>query len=174
MRNIVKLGLIGAGVWGKNYIHTIEKIKNVQISCIASRNANVCKSYSNSYKIFQNWKELIHSGHFDGLIIATPTDTHTKILNYCISQNIPTLAFWQNNFDHLRENVKSDYQSLVDAGIIHLSPKSAADKVNEIWEDVDGWWSQNQLQDTVKNFCNIYAKKINNPSKKMASLLLEK
>lgn len=91
-----------------------------------------------------------------------------------ISQNIPTLAFWQNNFDHLRENVKSDYQSLVDAGIIHLSPKSAADKVNEIWEDVDGWWSQNQLQDTVKNFCNIYAKKINNPSKKMASLLLEK
>ncbi len=91
MKNIVKLGLIGAGAWGKNYIHTIEKIKYVEISCIASRNDNVCKTYSSRYKIFQNWKELIHSGKFDGLIIATPTDTHTKILNYCISQNIPTL-----------------------------------------------------------------------------------
>ena len=91
-----------------------------------------------------------------------------------LSQNTPTLAFWQNNFDHLREIVKSDYQKLVDVGIIHLSAKSAADKVNEIWKDVDGWWHQNHVQDAIKKFCNIYAKKTNKPSKKMASLLLEK
>ena len=86
-----------------------------------------------------------------------------------LSQNIPTLAFWQNNFDHLREEVIPEYQMLVDAGIVHLSAKSVADKVNEIWSDVDKWWSERNVQDARKNFCDIYAKNCENPTKTLSS-----
>ena len=34
---------------------------------------------------------------------------------------------------------------LIDAGIIHLSSKSVADKVNEIWDDVNDWWSKESI-----------------------------
>ncbi len=87
----VKLGLIGAGEWGRNYIHTIENIKKVQLTSICSRNPKVLKKYSHKYKIHSNWKELIDEGNFDGLIIATPTDTHIKIMDYCINLRIPIL-----------------------------------------------------------------------------------
>ena len=75
-----------------------------------------------------------------------------------LSQNIPTLAFWQNGFDHLRESAKPYYQLLVDAGIIHLSVESATDKVSEIWDNVDAWWNQAHVQDARKKFCKRYAK----------------
>ena len=89
-----------------------------------------------------------------------------------LSQNIPTLAFWQNNFDHLREKVIPEYQMLVDAGIIHLSAESVVDKVNEIWSDVDKWWLQSNVQNAKNKFCDIYAKNSNNPTKTIASILV--
>lgn len=75
-----------------------------------------------------------------------------------LSLNIPTLAFWENNFDHLRDNSKPYYQLLVNAGIVHLTPESVANKVNEIWDDVDGWWSQSTVQDARRKFCQLYAR----------------
>lgn len=91
-----------------------------------------------------------------------------------LSNNIPTLAFWQNNFEHLCEKVKPKYQLLVDAGILHLSAESASNKVNEVWDDIDAWWKQNFIQETRKSFCNSFAKDCINPTKSMISILSTK
>jgi putative transferase (TIGR04331 family) len=80
-----------------------------------------------------------------------------------LSQNIPTLAFWLNGLDHLRDSAKPFYQILVDAGIVLLTPESAAQKVNEVWDDVDGWWGQSSVQDARRQFCDRYAKFSANP-----------
>jgi len=80
-----------------------------------------------------------------------------------LSQNIPTLAFWQNDFDHLRESAKPYYQLLVNAEIVHLTPESAAQKVNKVWGDVDNWWGQSDVQDARRKFCEQYAKISQNP-----------
>ena len=88
-----------------------------------------------------------------------------------LSLNIPTIAFWQNNLDHLCDNVKSDYKLLIDAGIVHLSAKSASEKINKVWDNVDNWWFQNQVQDARKKFIEIYARNNSNSAKKLASLL---
>lgn len=80
-----------------------------------------------------------------------------------LSQNIPTLAFWQNDFDHLRDSAKPYYQLLVDAGIVHLTPESVAAKVNEVWNDVTGWWTQPAVQEARKKFCDRYARVSQNP-----------
>ena len=80
-----------------------------------------------------------------------------------LSQNIPTIAFWQNDFDHLRDSAKPYYQLLVDAGIVHLTAKSAAEKVNEVWDSVESWWQQAAVQEARKQFCERYARVSQNP-----------
>lgn len=89
-----------------------------------------------------------------------------------LSQNIPTLAFWQNGFDHLRESAQPYYQLLVDAGIVHFTPESVAHKVNEVWDDVDGWWSQSKVQEARKIFCARYARVSQNPVRELKQILL--
>lgn len=86
-----------------------------------------------------------------------------------LSQNIPTLAYWQNRFDHLLDDVKPDYQKLVDAGIVHFSAKSVADKINEIWNNIDDWWLQDNVQNIKNEFCEIYSKNSKKPIKLMTS-----
>ena len=88
-----------------------------------------------------------------------------------LSQNIPTLAFWQNGFDHLRESAKPYYQLLVDAGIVHLSPESVAQKVNEVWDDVEGWWRQSVVQEARGQFCERYARVSQSPVREVKTVL---
>jgi putative transferase (TIGR04331 family) len=89
-----------------------------------------------------------------------------------LSLNIPTLAFWQNEFDHLRESVKPYYQLLLDAGIIHFSVDSISTKVNEVWDNVEVWWSQPEIQQARVEFCNNFARNNNHPIRDLKSILL--
>ena len=89
-----------------------------------------------------------------------------------LAQNIPTLAFWQNDLDHLRESAKPYYQLLVDAGIVHLTSESVAAKVNEVWEDVQGWWTQSAVQEARMIFCDRYARVSASPVSELKQLLL--
>ncbi len=88
-----------------------------------------------------------------------------------MSQNIPTLAFWQNDFDHLRESARPYYQLLVDVGIVHLTPESVANKVNEVWGDVDAWWLRDDVQGARLKFCERYARASQNPIRKLKKIL---
>jgi putative transferase (TIGR04331 family) len=88
-----------------------------------------------------------------------------------LSQNVPTLAFWQNDLHHLRDGAKPYYQILLNAGIIHLTAESAAAKVNEIWDDVEGWWAQGSVQKARILFCDRYARVSRNPVRDLKALL---
>jgi putative transferase (TIGR04331 family) len=90
-----------------------------------------------------------------------------------LALNIPTLAFWQNGFDHLRESAKPYYQLLVDAGIVHFSAESVANKVNEVWEDIDGWWGQAKIQEVRKQFCGRYARKTEIPVRELRKIFTD-
>ena len=88
-----------------------------------------------------------------------------------LSKNIPTLAFWPNCYDNLRPTAKPFYDLLVDVGIVHLSPESVAQKVNEVWSDVDGWWRQDFLQEARVKFCERYAKQTSRPIRTLIRML---
>ena len=90
-----------------------------------------------------------------------------------LSRNIPTLAFWQNDLGHLRESALEDYELLVDAGIIHFSPESAANKVNEVWNDVNGWWLKESVQNARKQYCQKYARVSEHPVRDLKKILLD-
>jgi putative transferase (TIGR04331 family) len=88
-----------------------------------------------------------------------------------LAQNIPTIAFWQNDLEHLRDSAKPYYQLLVDAGIVHFTPESAAAKINEVWDDVAGWWRQTSVQEARKQFCDRYARVSRHPVSELKIIL---
>lgn len=110
-------------------------------------------------KLISKSRLVVHSYNSTGLLET-------------LASNIPTLAFWQNNFEHLRESARPYYQLLVDVGILHLTPESLAQKVNQDWGGVEDWWGRNDVQDARKKFCEQYAKTIQNPSVQLKKLLL--
>jgi predicted dehydrogenase len=70
-----KLLLIGSGAWGQKYIKTITSNFPQVVLTVANR---------------ENWKQLIDA-HPDGVIVATPPESHVEIAAYSLSQNIPTV-----------------------------------------------------------------------------------
>jgi putative transferase (TIGR04331 family) len=75
-----------------------------------------------------------------------------------ISANFPTVAFW--NFDHweLRKSERPYFDDMVRVGIFHDNPKSAASKVNEIYQDPMSWWLSPEVQESKNRFCHRFAR----------------
>jgi predicted dehydrogenase len=71
MKNLL---LIGAGKWGSNYIHTAHNLPDV----------NLIVSHKDV------WKDSL--SNIDGVIIATPSETHIRICEYIMSHHIPVLV----------------------------------------------------------------------------------
>ena len=88
-----------------------------------------------------------------------------------LASDIPTIGFWQNGLEHLLESAIPFYSSLVNAGIIHFTPESAAKKVNEIWDDVENWWKSPKIQNARKEFIFYYARTSDTPIRDLKRLL---
>ena len=72
------------------------------------------------------------------------------------AMEVPTIMFWNPDFWELTETATPFFDDLVEAGILHYSPTSAATKLTEVWDDVDNWWSSEQVTVARKRFCNGY------------------
>jgi putative transferase (TIGR04331 family) len=88
-----------------------------------------------------------------------------------LSQNIPSIAFWMNGFEHLSDEVIKDYQLLFEAGIVHLNAESAAEFVNEIWNDIDAWWNSELVQTARLEFCSRFARTSSNIALDLKTIL---
>ena len=89
-----------------------------------------------------------------------------------LSQNIPTLAFWNDTLERLRDCALPYYQLLIDAGIVHSSSDSVALKVNEVWDDIDQWWWSKEIQEARNSFCERYARESKNRIQDIKNLLI--
>ena len=85
----------------------------------------------------------------------------------------PTIAFWQNGLNHLVDEAIPYYELLINAGIVHLTPESAASKINEVWGDVDNWWRTHEVQNAREIFCHEYARTSKKPIRDIKKLLIE-
>lgn len=88
-----------------------------------------------------------------------------------LSQNIPTLAFWSNEYAHLRDEAVPFYELLRKAGIIHFSADSAAMKVREVYDDINVWWASPEIQTARSAFCAQYAKVATEPVRLLHEVL---
>ena len=138
------------------------------------------------YKKMQ-WSDLQRWGDFDPNV---KIDTGTTPINNLIannrlvvhsydstgiletlSLNIPTICFWKGNFEHLLPIAKPNYDLLRKAGIFVEEPAAAADLISDRWDNVLGWWNSKIVQQCRMAFCNIYARRCNNPLSTMRKLL---
>ncbi len=115
---------------------------------------------TNIKKLISNNRLIVHSYNSTGTLET-------------LSQNIPTLIFWQNGFDTIENNSIPYFQQLMEVGIVHLSPESVAKKVNDNWDDVEKWWNQKNLQIVRKNFCDQFARSSNNSISELKKILLK-
>jgi putative transferase (TIGR04331 family) len=88
-----------------------------------------------------------------------------------LASNIPTMGFWLDGLDHLNDSAKHKYQHLIDAEIIFFDSKKCASKVNDIWEDVAGWWSSSKVQSARIEFCKDFCESSQNPASVIAAAI---
>jgi putative transferase (TIGR04331 family) len=82
-----------------------------------------------------------------------------------LTWNIPTIMFWNSEHWELNEQAKPYFKLLEKEGIFHTTPQSAAKKMIEIWDDVDGWWHSSEIQKARKVFIGQYARLPEEPLK---------
>ncbi|HEY2336863.1 MAG TPA: Gfo/Idh/MocA family oxidoreductase [Burkholderiales bacterium] len=87
----VRLGLAGAGRWGRNYLRTAARLEGVQLASVASRNPDTAASVPPGCRVVGDWRELLDPSALDGLIIATPPATHAEIARAALAKGISVL-----------------------------------------------------------------------------------
>tara|TARA_B100001250_G_scaffold66509_1_gene53006 strand:+ start:29322 stop:31007 length:1686 start_codon:yes stop_codon:yes gene_type:complete len=103
------------------------------------------------------------------LIVDGPNTT----FSIALSSNIPVIAFWDPLSNAIDEHALPFFNDLKKQGIIHTNPKSAADQVNFVYNDIDNWWNNPNLQKSRENWVNNFAKKDENWFKSWVNLILE-
>ena len=77
--------------------------------------------------------------------------------------NIPTILLINKNYFSIRNSAKSSFNELEKMKILHYCPVEAAKFVNTNYDNLNEWWSSNNLQKVRKLFCNLYARRSLSP-----------
>ena len=88
----IRLGLIGAGPWGRHYINTIRALDGVALTRLASRNPESAALAGPDCEITQDWREMLAAGGLDGVIIATPPALHAEMTLAAIDRDVAVLV----------------------------------------------------------------------------------
>lgn len=120
---------------------------------------NIDNGIANISKLISQNRLVVHSYDSTGMLES-------------LSRNIPTISFWLNEYNHILDEARPFYKLLVDVGIVHFSAESAAKKINEVWSDIDNWWSRSDVQEARKLYCAKYARNSNNPINDLKKILL--
>lgn len=87
----VRLGVVGAGRWGRNIINTIASLPLVELAGVVSRNPATHGLIPAECPVVADWREFILRIPMDGIVIATPPATHCAIAEASIVAGLHTL-----------------------------------------------------------------------------------
>jgi len=91
-KNDIRLGLIGAGHWGRTYISAIEQIDGMRLSRLATTNPESRSLVADSCIISEDWHEVAEARDIDGVIIATPPHLHAEMTETAVTFGRPVLV----------------------------------------------------------------------------------
>ena len=89
-----------------------------------------------------------------------------------LSANIPTIIFWNKKLFEIPSSAKNDFKRLEEVGIFHTNPSSAAEFLNQIWDEIENWWHSKNLQLCRKEFCKKYCDSETNIIKNLSNALI--
>lgn len=79
---MLNLALIGAGSWGIQYIKALEKIRGCRLKYICSPHIHQDKKLQDSYLTTDDYRKIANYKDINGIIIATPSQTHYRISSF--------------------------------------------------------------------------------------------
>jgi len=88
----VRLGLIGAGRWGRNYIRTVEGLPGAVLRRVASCNPATKELVPDDCHIDFDWREVVQAKDLDGVVIATPPALHIEMASVAVEAGLPVLV----------------------------------------------------------------------------------
>lgn len=84
-------------------------------------------------------------------------DNSSTVLHIALAANIPTVCYWKRGVWPMTAAAEIYYDLLVDAGIVFHDPVSAAEQINRIWPNVQGWWQSDKVQHARDIWCRQFA-----------------
>ncbi|HZI21730.1 MAG TPA: Gfo/Idh/MocA family oxidoreductase [Gemmatimonadales bacterium] len=89
----LKLGVIGAGAWGRNHVRTAAGLAEVELAAVCDSDAKVrerlCRQYPGVH-VGAEVGELL--GRVEAVVIASPAATHARLALQCIEAGKPCLV----------------------------------------------------------------------------------
>jgi len=78
---------------------------------------------------------------------------------YCetLAANFPTVIFFDSSLYEINEEAKVYFNLLESVGIFHKTPKSASNFINSIFDDINEWWLNEDVQNARISFCETHA-----------------
>lgn len=78
----VRIGVVGAGYWGKNLVRSFASVPGSQLVAVADASAEVRGRLARSYpgvELLDNANELFRRSDTDAVVLATPAATHAEL-----------------------------------------------------------------------------------------------
>ena len=115
-RELIRLGLVGAGRWGRRLIKTIRSIEGASLALVASRNPATA-SYAPEARVVSDWRELL-AADLDAAIIATPPGLHGPMVRAFVQAGIPSMVEKPLCLDLTEANELNDFVRASDVPVM--------------------------------------------------------
>ena len=118
---MVKIGVIGVGVMGKNHVRAlseIQKVTSIIISDVDKQKIGEIISKFDIAKTYNDYKEMLKNEKLDGVIISVPPTFHKRIVLDCIDAGVNVLV--EKPISHDLEEAQEMIDEAKKKGIIFL------------------------------------------------------
>lgn len=88
----LRLALIGAGRWGRNYIQAVRESDSADLAILCSRNPDAISRIGEGTRVDPDWHSVLKNRSVDGVIIATPPAHHGQVLRAALDARVPALV----------------------------------------------------------------------------------
>jgi len=75
-----------------------------------------------------------------------------------MAANVPTIIYLSPDLMKPREEAEPYFNPLRRCGVIHDSPEAAAEHLNYIHHNIEGWWNSGDVQDARKIWVRQFAR----------------
>ncbi len=87
----VRLGLVGAGPWGRNFIATLAGLPSIRLAAVASGNPKSRALIGPECVLHGAWADMFAASGLDGVIVATPPASHAEIALAALERDFAVL-----------------------------------------------------------------------------------
>jgi len=89
----LKLGVVGAGAWGRNHVRTVATLAEAELTAVCDRDPKVRDRVARQYPVTHVTADLADLLlRVDAVIVASPATTHAQLALQCIAAGKPCLV----------------------------------------------------------------------------------